>query len=489
DLYQDLSEYAKKTFALLQTPEFVEEFILDQTLEPALAERPLEDFRLIDPACGSGHFLLGAFRRLVSRWAEYAPGLPIRERVQRALDAVNGVDLNPFAVAISRFRLTLAAVQACGESTLDRAPAFRLHLESGDSLLHGHAQTGLEFGSGDPEATGFAYFAEDIDGLREVLHPGRYDVVVGNPPYITVKDRALNQIYRTLYNSCKGAYQLTVPFIELFYELAKPRNGDQPAGWTGQIAGNGFMKREFGTKLIEEFLVRKDLVRVIDTAGAYIPGHGTPTAILIGRNQPPLATTVRAVLGIQGEPSQPTVPREGVVWRSIVDHIDDPGHEDRWVSIVDLPREHLATHPWSLTGGGADHLKQVIERDAEVLSAHVLEIGRTTHTGNDEAFLLPKGAAQSRGLQHQTKPIVLGEDVRDYSISSENVTILPYDDNGEPVDLDPPALRHLWRVRRHLETQLDFGQTKAERSLRWCDHSMFFPKRFRSPLSLAFAFV
>ena len=38
DLYQDLSEHAKKTYALLQTPEFVEEFILDQTLEPALAE-------------------------------------------------------------------------------------------------------------------------------------------------------------------------------------------------------------------------------------------------------------------------------------------------------------------------------------------------------------------------------------------------------------------------------------------------------------------
>jgi len=54
DLYQDLSDYAKKTFALLQTPVFVEEFILDQTLEPALTERPLEGFRLIDPACGSG---------------------------------------------------------------------------------------------------------------------------------------------------------------------------------------------------------------------------------------------------------------------------------------------------------------------------------------------------------------------------------------------------------------------------------------------------
>ena len=39
DLYQDLSEAARTTYALLQTPEFVEEFILDRTLEPAMAER------------------------------------------------------------------------------------------------------------------------------------------------------------------------------------------------------------------------------------------------------------------------------------------------------------------------------------------------------------------------------------------------------------------------------------------------------------------
>lgn len=67
DLYQDLSEHAKKTFALLQTPGFVEEFILDQAMEPALAERPLDGFSIIDPTCGSGHFLLGAFQRLLDR--------------------------------------------------------------------------------------------------------------------------------------------------------------------------------------------------------------------------------------------------------------------------------------------------------------------------------------------------------------------------------------------------------------------------------------
>ena len=44
DLYQDLSEHAKKTYALLQTPEFVEEFILKNTLDLAIKEFGLEPY-------------------------------------------------------------------------------------------------------------------------------------------------------------------------------------------------------------------------------------------------------------------------------------------------------------------------------------------------------------------------------------------------------------------------------------------------------------
>jgi hypothetical protein len=63
DLYENLSTHAKKTYALLQTPEFVEEFILDRTFEPAVAEFGLPATKAIDPTCGSGHFLLGMFHR------------------------------------------------------------------------------------------------------------------------------------------------------------------------------------------------------------------------------------------------------------------------------------------------------------------------------------------------------------------------------------------------------------------------------------------
>ncbi len=53
------------------------------------------------------------------------------------LDSVHGVDLNPFAVAIARFRLLLAALKECGVTRLKNAPAFDIHLACGDSLLHG----------------------------------------------------------------------------------------------------------------------------------------------------------------------------------------------------------------------------------------------------------------------------------------------------------------------------------------------------------------
>jgi hypothetical protein len=77
------------------------------------------------------------------------------------------------------------------------------------------------------------------------------------------------------------------------------------------ITANSFMKREFGKKLIEDFFPRIDLTHVIDTSGAYIPGHGTPTVILLGRHRTPVNHEVRAVLGIRGEPGTPEDAAQG----------------------------------------------------------------------------------------------------------------------------------------------------------------------------------
>ena len=166
---------------------------------------------------------------------------------------------------------------------LGDAPGFAIHLACGDSLLHGSP-------GGDQQTMGWAptdhvYQPEDRNALERLLRPKTYHAVVANPPYITPKDRALNQAYRDRYSTCHMKYSLAVPFLERIVSLAVE------GGFTGQITANSFMKREFGKKLIEEFFPRVDLTHVIDTSGAYIPGHGTPTVILFARNQRPVAST------------------------------------------------------------------------------------------------------------------------------------------------------------------------------------------------------
>jgi hypothetical protein len=234
DLYQDLSEEARKRYALLQTPEFVETFILDRTLEPAIETFGLQAVRLIDPTCSSGHFLLGAFRRLLDRWFRVEPATVERELVQRTLDAVVGVDVNPYAVAIGRFRLLLVALQASGITRLRQAPGFRINVAAGDSLLHGRRfnELGLPDKVTRHPGSGIehAYRVEDLAELNRLLGQ-QYHVVVGNLPYITVKDRGLNQAYRERYATCHRQYSLGVPFTERFFDLAHYGYAAQPAGW------------------------------------------------------------------------------------------------------------------------------------------------------------------------------------------------------------------------------------------------------------------
>ncbi len=501
DLYQDLSEAARKTYALLQTPEFVEEFILDRTMNPAVREFGYEELKMIDPTCGSGHFVLGAFRRLVRLWGEGQPGRDVHERVRAALDSVHGVDINPFAVAIARFRLLVAAMAASGVRALREAAKYEwpIHLAVGDSLIkHRHKQGNLFDGleeEGTDELADFKYETEDVHEHPEILRPGRYHVVVGNPPYITVKDKKLNELYRGLYDACSGTYALSVPFAQRFFELAKV--GDTESGlcygMVGQITANSFMKREFGTRLIETYFGHEvELTEVIDTSGAYIPGHGTPTVILVGKRRGGIRRSgvIRTVRSIQGETSPPEKAENGKVWNAIVDQIDRPGSVTRWVSADDLERRrYFGKQPWVLVDGGLEMVEQLYSASTGQLGSMADAIGRTTHTGLDDAFYMPVSASKTLSLTDYSVPVVLGDGVRDFEATAPNVTFFPYGQDGHPRAVNTHGSTFLWPNRTALQRRIDFGQTPTERGLRWFDHSMFFPKRYASPLGITFSFV
>ncbi|MGW6959132.1 BREX-2 system adenine-specific DNA-methyltransferase PglX [Streptomyces chartreusis] len=505
DLYQDLSEAARKTYALLQTPEFVEEFILDRTMNPAVREFGYEGLKMIDPTCGSGHFVLGAFRRLVRLWGEGQPGRGVHERVREALNSVHGVDVNPFAVAIARFRLLVAAMAASGLTTLAEASKYEwpIHLAVGDSLIkhrykQGNLFDGLE-GERADELTDFKYETEDVHEHPDILRPGRYHVVVGNPPYIQVADPSLNKLYRSLYDACNGGYALTVPFAQRFFELAKVGSSDNGQGYglAGQITANSFMKREFGTKLIESYFAQEvELTEVIDTSGATIPGHGTPTVILIGRRRrgKNRTETIRTVRSIQGEPRTPEDGDPGLVWKAIEEQIDQPGSVSQWVSVDDLQRDrYFAKQPWVLADGGREMLEQIDRASTGHLMKLASSIGRTTSTGADDIFFLPDEATARRlGVAGKVRHLIVGDAVRDYGISSMVPVLSPYSDqeqNSLRPESDDLVSRLLWIDRTRLRQRKIFGKTLAENGRTWYVHLENYSSKLRTNLGIGFAFV
>jgi hypothetical protein len=501
DLYQELSKRAKKKFALLQTPVFVEEFILDRTLTPAIAEFGLENVRMIDPTCGSGHFLLGGFARLFDLWSkpDYTTGNAVTD-AQKSLDGVWGVDINPFAVAIARFRLIVTAVQACGIKRLKQAPGWNIHLATGDSLLFGsrwstdgtkRPETRYLDDSWAPEI----YACEDKELVNEILGQ-KYHVVVGNPPYIIVRDRRLNAAYRERYSTCHQKFSLGVPFTERFWELALQRDqsGNSGCGYIGMITTNSFMKREFGKKLIEEFFPKVDLSHIVDTSSANIPGHTTSTVILFGRNRPPVEPTVRAILGIKGEANTPEDASKGKVWLSIVDSIDKLGAEDEYISTADMPRTTLSSHPWSIGGGGAADLKEQIEEACSItLGELATSIGFASFPGQDDVFALDASTCKRLDFDASVvKPLVYGEAIREWTVNSDRASLVPYDSDFRLLEFDADTgwCKYLWAYRTCLEGVVSFGgQTRKALGAKWWGWYRWIPEKYRNPLSIAFAEV
>lgn len=249
------------------------------------------------------------------------------------------------------------------------------------------------------------------------------------------------------------------------------------------------MKREFGSKLIEQVLPRLDLSHVVDTSGAFIPGHGTPTVILFGRHRPPVSenSPIRTVLGIKGEPGTPNEPATGFVWSAILKQIDLVGSESEFLSVADSERKVFATHPWSIGGGGAAELKETIESQSTTLKGLGSDLGFMVITGEDNCLMLPNSAVTRLGFKH-SRQISEGDVVRDWSSDSNLSVLWPYDIIGAdlPAAETSSHLRGLWSYRTSLKDRKVFGAPIEEKGLRWWDLREVYRARLKSSLTITF---
>jgi N-6 DNA Methylase len=498
DLYQELDPVVKDRFALCQTPDFVRTFILDRTLTPAIETFGADEVRLLDPACGSGHFLIDGLKRLVTATAAKHKGWPKEKVVAHALDRIVGIDLNDYACALARTRLIMTAAELAAVSKLADAARFHPHVYWADGLEQveredqkAMVQTDLfQQVAEKPRAT---LTRSDVRSALRKVFKTKFHAVVANPPYITEKDAARKEYHREKvgkkqrYVSAYREYSLGSPFTERCFQLA------EKDGFVGIIKGNNFLKREFGKPLIETVLAGLDLTLIVDTSQAYIPFHGTPTILIFGRNRRPQGESIRAVMGKRAESGIPEDPANGKVWSGIAEGWTTVGFENEYVSVADLPREMLSRHPWSLGGGGASELKDRIERRAEKrLGSVAAEIGFICMTRADDIYFTPRSALKRAGISDEHISITVeGDRVRDFAIIDPNTTLFPYDAELRPVsETESPAVhRFLWPYRTLLWLRREPNGNHREIGLTWWEWSRFQRERFRTPLSVVFSFV
>jgi hypothetical protein len=161
-IYETFVESHAAAQGIFYTPPYLVDFILDRVLP---WEGAAWDLTILDPACGSGIFLVKAFQRLVHRWKRANPDQPPRAEILRQLLERNlfGVDKDPHAVRVACFSLYLAM---CDEidprsywTQIKFPPMRERRLIASD------------------------FFAEDHDGFRTADVQNRYDLVVGNAPW------------------------------------------------------------------------------------------------------------------------------------------------------------------------------------------------------------------------------------------------------------------------------------------------------------------
>src|SRR5690606_18073214 len=157
--------------------------------------------------------------------------------------------------------------------------------------------------------------------------------------------------------------------------------------------------------------------------------------------------------------STPEDPSMGLVWRSIVEHWDELGFENDFISVARVRRAVLDQHPWSLGGGGAAELKQLLEERGKTrLGELVKSIGFTCITKQDDVFSHPSAVLSRAGVESEViGSFVVGEHVRDWSIESDTEVLFPYNQQGSLQPLPPGAVRFLWPYRAVLEARAVFG--------------------------------
>ncbi len=279
----------RKAGGVYYTPTYIVDYIVKNTvgkLCEGKTPRQISSHRILDPACGSGSFLLGAYQYLLdyhlnwylthhSKRGNVAQGfspapkeiyrgrggqwyLTIQEKKRILLNNIYGVDIDPQAVEVTKLSLLLKVMEGENQDTLERQmklfkvralPDLGSNIKCGNSLIGPDFYQGKQMNLLDNEEV---YRINPFNWEKEfpeIIKLGGFDAVIGNPPYIriqTMKEWAPSEveIYKEHYTSAsKGNYDIYVVFVERGLSLLGK------TGQLGFILPHKFFNAQYGEGL------------------------------------------------------------------------------------------------------------------------------------------------------------------------------------------------------------------------------------------------
>ena len=247
----------KEANGVFYTPEYVVRFIVENTLGKLIQGKTPEQIskiKILDPACGSGSFLIAAFDYLINYHQEYYTKqtfstkkqgkanpldingyLTANTKKQILLNNIYGVDLDSQAVEVTKLSLMLKAMENQTQASIQSQlslwhervlPNLDKNIKCGNSLIANDFHNDqLDF---EPE-TGKKINAFDWEKeFKGIFDNKGFDCIIGNPPYLKLTknntDNDILEYYNKTYKSIHGgsSKNLFQLFIEKIAKL-KPK--------------------------------------------------------------------------------------------------------------------------------------------------------------------------------------------------------------------------------------------------------------------------
>lgn len=282
----DKKNSKRKSQGIYYTPRYIVDYIVNNTLGEIIKDKSGHEatqIRVLDPACGSGSFLIKAFDVLDKHITREKYQLNAQKvfnharKVSILTSNIYGVDLDDEAVEIARLNLLLKALEQRG-----LLPNLSHNVERGNSLIDGNEKELKKyFGKEWKEKKSFDWKKE----FPDVFKQGGFDVVLGNPPYIDSEEmikenRDFRKYCVNKYVSAKGNWDIFCIFLQRGIDLLKE------GGYLGMIIPNKLLSADYA-RAVRDIINKNSVIAINDYSNIKVFGASVyPVVIIVKKAKP-----------------------------------------------------------------------------------------------------------------------------------------------------------------------------------------------------------